>query len=62
MTLEQVVIFYLILATWWNANKWVKSNRTIKDLVKQRDKYKKAWTEGNDVIVWEKNEEVRSRK
>lgn len=62
MTLEQVVIFYLILATWWNANKWMKSNKTIKDLVRQRDKYKKAWTEGNDVIVWEKNEEVRSRK
>ena len=62
MTLEQVVIFYLILATWWNANKWMKSNKTIKDLVRQRDKYKQAWTEGNDVIVWEKNEEVRSRK
>lgn len=62
MTLEQVVIFYLILATWWNANKWMKSNKTIKDLVKQRDKYKQAWAEGNDVIVWEKNEEVRSRK
>lgn len=62
MTLEQVVIFYLILATWWNANKWMKSNKTIKDLVKQRDKYKKAWTEGNDVIIWEKHEEARSRK
>lgn len=62
MTLEQVIIFYLIIATWWNANKWLKSNKTIKDLIRQRDKYKEAWTEGNDVIIWEKNEEVRSRK
>lgn len=62
MTLEQVIIFYLIVAVWWNANKWFKSNKTIKDLIRQRDKYKQAWTEGNDVIIWEKNEEVRSRK
>ena len=62
MTLEQVIIFYLIVAVWWNANKWLKSNKTIKDLARQRDKYKQAWTEGNDVIIWEKNEEVRSRK
>ena len=62
MTIEQVIIFYLVIAVWWNANKWIKANRTVKSLMVQRDKYKKAWTEGNDVIIWEKNEEVRSSK
>lgn len=62
MTLEQVIIFYLIIAVWWNTNKWIKSHKTIKSLIVQRDKYRKAWTEGNDVIIWEKNEEVRNRK
>lgn len=62
MTTEKVIIFYLIIATWWSTNRWITSNRLVKDLKIQRDKYKKAWTEGKDVIVWEKTEEVRTSK
>lgn len=62
MTFEQIVIFYLIIAVWWNANKWIKSNKTIKDLIKERDKYKDAWVEGKDIILWGKNEKISNRK
>ena len=60
--IEKIIIFYLILAVWWNTNRWMTANKIIKDLKNQRDKYKQAWTEGKDVIVWEKTEEVRSSK
>ncbi len=60
--IEKIIIFYLIIAVWYNANRWLTANRVIEDLKIQRDKYKQAWTEGRDVIVWEKTEEVRSSK
>lgn len=60
--IEKIIIFYLIIAVWWNTNRWIVSNRLVNDLKIQRDKYKQAWTEGKDVIVWEKTEEVRSSK
>lgn len=60
--IEKIIIFYLIIAVWWNTNRWIVSNRLVNDLKIQRDKYKQAWMEGKDVIVWEKTEEVRSSK
>lgn len=62
LMIEKIIIFYLIIAVWWNTNRWIVSNRLVNDLKIQRDKYKQAWTEGKDVIVWEKTEEVRSSK
>lgn len=62
LMIEKIIIFYLILAVWWNTNRWMTANKIIKDLKNQRDKYKQAWMEGKDVIVWEKTEEVRSSK
>jgi hypothetical protein len=60
--IEKIIIFYLIIAVWYNTNRWLTANKVIKDLRIQRDKYKQAWTEGRDVIVWEKTEEVRTGK
>ena len=60
--IEKIIIFYLIIAVWFNTNRWIVSNRLVNDLKIQRDKYKQAWMEGKDVIVWEKTEEVRSCK
>ncbi len=60
--IEKIIIFYLIIAVWYNTNRWLTANKVIKDLKIQRDKYKQAWTEGRDVIVWEKTEEVRTGK
>jgi hypothetical protein len=60
--IEKIIIFYLIIAVWFNTNRWLSANRVIKELKIQRDKYKQAWMEGKDVIVWEKTEEVRSSK
>ena len=62
LMIEKIIIFYLIIAVWWNTNRWIVSNRLVNDLKIQRDKYKQAWAEGKDVIVWEKTEEVRSSK
>lgn len=62
LMIEKIIIFYLIIAVWWNTNRWIVSNRLVNDLKIQRDKYKQAWMEGKDVIVWEKTEEVRSSK
>ena len=61
-TPEKVLVFYLVVAVWWNTHKWMTSGKVIRQLTKERDKYKEAWTNGNDVIIWEKHEEVRSRK
>ncbi len=60
--IEKIIIFCLIIAVWYNTNRWLTANKVIKDLKIQRDKYKQAWTEGRDVIVWEKTEEVRTGK
>jgi hypothetical protein len=62
MTLEQIIIFYLIVAVWWNANKWMKSNKIIKDLTNERDKYKDAWINDSNLVLWEKNEKTTSNK
>lgn len=55
-----MIIAYLVLAVLWNANKWIVANRTIKHLINERDKYKNAWTNGNDVIVWNRDEKTRT--
>lgn len=62
MTLEQIIIFYLIVAVWWNANKWMKSSKIIKDLTNERDKYKDAWINDSNLVLWEKNEKTTSNK
>jgi len=62
MSIEQVVIFYLIIAVWWNANKWMKSNKIIKDLKNERDKYKNAWINDSNLVLWEKNEKTTTNR
>lgn len=62
MSLEQIIIFYLIIAVWWNTNKWMKANKTIKGLKLERDKYKEAWTNSTNIIVWGKNEKSAKNK
>lgn len=60
MSMEQMIIAYLVLAVIWNANKWITANKTIRHLINERDKYKNAWTNGNDVIVWNRDEKARN--
>jgi hypothetical protein len=62
MSIEQVVIFYLIIAVWWNAQKWMKSNKIIKDLKNERDKYKNAWINDSNLVLWEKNEKTTTNR
>ena len=60
--IEKIIIFYLIIAVWWNTNKWMKANKTIKDLKLERDKYKEAWTNNTNVVLWGKNEKSAKNK
>jgi hypothetical protein len=62
MSIEQIIIFYLIIAVWWNAHKWMKSNKMIKDLKNERDKYKNAWINDSNLVLWEKNEKTNTNR
>jgi hypothetical protein len=60
MTMEHMIIAYLFVALMLSTYKWIVAGRLIDQLIKERDKYKQAWVNDTNVLLWEKNEKSKS--
>jgi hypothetical protein len=55
-----MIIAYLFVALMLSTYKWIVAGRLIDQLIKERDKYKQAWVNDTNVLLWEKNEKSKS--